>query len=318
MWLSLLAAVGAAFSLVWPLPEPRIERRFEPPPKPWSAGHRGVDLAGPAGQEVVASGPGTIAFAGTVAGRGVVSLVLDGGTSPPLRTTYEPVEPEVSAGERVSAGQPVGTLQAAAGHCGRRVCLHWGLLRGERYLDPLAYVHPVRPVLLPVPSREPTPPTDGPTQTTGDPGAEEGSGAEDDSAVEGRRRAQAVWQAEPRQHAESWRQAESGAGGEESGTSRPTFEDPAESVVAISDRTQPTGAENRPDPGSFALTGPSLALTAAALWAGHRIRAGSPRTPRSPERSRAGRRRRARRSLSRPPRGVRPGRRAAPSPQPPR
>ena len=147
MWLSLCTAL----LLVWPLPEPHVERRFEPPPQPWAAGHRGVDLAGEAGQEVVATGPGTVSFAGSVAGKGVVSILLDDSGDPPLRTTYEPVRPEVSAGERVLAGQVVGTLRVRPTHCGEKACLHWGLRRGKRYLDPLSLVRPERPVLLPVP-----------------------------------------------------------------------------------------------------------------------------------------------------------------------
>src|SRR5215472_334561 len=36
----------AAPVYLWPLPGlPRVVRAFEPPPKPWLPGHRGVDLA---------------------------------------------------------------------------------------------------------------------------------------------------------------------------------------------------------------------------------------------------------------------------------
>lgn len=168
MWLSLCTAL----LLVWPFPEPRVERGFEPPPQPWAAGHRGVDLVGEAGQEVVATGPGVVSFAGSVAGKGVVSVLLDDSGDPPLRTTYEPVRPEVGAGERVSAGQVVGTLRARPTHCGERPCLHWGLRRGERYLDPLSLLRPERPVLLPVPqSADGAPP---PPSPRGAPAAQEG------------------------------------------------------------------------------------------------------------------------------------------------
>ena len=37
---------------VWPLrPEPEVVTGFAPPDSPWGAGHRGVDLAGMAGQD---------------------------------------------------------------------------------------------------------------------------------------------------------------------------------------------------------------------------------------------------------------------------
>jgi len=110
-----------------------IVRRFDPPDQPWLAGHRGVDIEGTAGQVVVAAMDGTVSFAGMVAGRPVITLQHDGG----LSTTYEPVEAAVGAGQRVAAGQPIGTL--VAGHaCPLQACLHWGLRDGSTYLDPLS------------------------------------------------------------------------------------------------------------------------------------------------------------------------------------
>jgi murein DD-endopeptidase MepM/ murein hydrolase activator NlpD len=107
--------------------------------------------AGPlgAGQPVRAALAGTITFAGTLAGRGVV--VVDHGST---RTTYEPVEAQVRVGATVPTGAVLGTLQTGLSHCFPRTCLHWGLLRGETYLDPLSLlgVAPVRllPLALPV------------------------------------------------------------------------------------------------------------------------------------------------------------------------
>jgi hypothetical protein len=59
------------------------------------------------------------------------------------------VNPTEQAGDRVAEGQPLGRLEVAMSHCFPRACLHWGLLRGETYLDPLTLVGagPVR--LLP-------------------------------------------------------------------------------------------------------------------------------------------------------------------------
>jgi hypothetical protein len=92
---------------------------------------------------------GTVTFAGTLAGRGVV--VVDHGAT---RTTYEPVEPVVAVGATLAAGETIGTLQSGLSHCFPRTCLHWGLLRGEVYLDPLSLlgVAPVRLLPLAVPS----------------------------------------------------------------------------------------------------------------------------------------------------------------------
>jgi murein DD-endopeptidase MepM/ murein hydrolase activator NlpD len=131
---------------VWPLlPRPSIAARFDPPASRWGAGHRGVDLVGHAGQVVRTSLPGTVTFAATLAGRGVV--VVDHGD---VRTTYEPVRASVHVGQHVGRGARLGTLQRSSSHCFPGACLHWGLLRGETYLDPLTLVGagPIR--LLPL------------------------------------------------------------------------------------------------------------------------------------------------------------------------
>ncbi|MFI8522058.1 murein hydrolase activator EnvC family protein [Streptomyces sp. NPDC085481] len=142
-----LSLVTAA---VWPVgpPRPEVLRGWEPPPGPYASGHRGLDLAAPPGAEVLAPAPGTVGFAGPVAGRGVLTITLTGTGSPPLRTTYGPVEPLVRTGTVVRAGDPVARV-APGGHC-PRACLHWGLLRGERYLNPLGLLRGGPSRLLPV------------------------------------------------------------------------------------------------------------------------------------------------------------------------
>ncbi|WP_183098979.1 M23 family metallopeptidase [Nocardioides pelophilus] len=130
----------------WPLrPEPDVVALFDPPASPYGPGHRGVDLLGHPGQAVHAALAGTVTFAGSLAGRGVV-VVSHGDT----RTTYEPVAARVSVGASVAQGAILGSLQAFRSHCAPRACLHWGWLRGETYLDPLRLVGagPVR--LLPL------------------------------------------------------------------------------------------------------------------------------------------------------------------------
>jgi murein DD-endopeptidase MepM/ murein hydrolase activator NlpD len=136
---------------VWPLdPEPDVVRRFEPPPTPYDSGHRGVDLAGTMGQAVRAALAGTVGFAGSIGGKPVVT-VLHGGR----RTTYEPVVASVEPGQAVGTGDVLGRLTLTDSHCFPAACLHWGLIRGEDYLDPLTLVgsEPVR--LLPLWRDEP-------------------------------------------------------------------------------------------------------------------------------------------------------------------
>lgn len=154
--LAVLAALGPATPTprphgTWPLgPSHQVVRGFDPPSAPWAAGHRGVDLLGAPGQEVRAAEAGTVTFAGTLAGRGVV--VVDHGER---RTTYEPVTAAVVVGQQVAAGAVIGHLELAMSHCFPRACLHWGLIDGDTYLNPLTLVGagPVR--LLPLDGARP-------------------------------------------------------------------------------------------------------------------------------------------------------------------
>jgi murein DD-endopeptidase MepM/ murein hydrolase activator NlpD len=125
--------------------DPAVTRAFQPPPTRYAAGHRGIDLAGVAGQPVLAAGAGMVVFAGLVAGRPVVSVEHAGG----LRTTYEPVQPGIAAGQVVARGAPLGVLVPGHGGCPVEACLHWGLRRGQSYLDPLSLLRPPRVRLLP-------------------------------------------------------------------------------------------------------------------------------------------------------------------------
>ncbi len=143
---SLATRLRAAAGWRWPLAgTPHLVRRFDPPPQPWLPGHRGVDLAASPGMPVLAAGGGTVVYAGVLAGRGVVSVDHPSG----LRTTYEPVEPLVSAGDMVAAGTVLGLLTAGHPGCAASACLHWGLRRGAVYLDPLAVLGLARVRLLP-------------------------------------------------------------------------------------------------------------------------------------------------------------------------
>ncbi|MGH3521122.1 MAG: M23 family metallopeptidase [Haloechinothrix sp.] len=122
--------------LSWPLtPAPDVLRPFEPPASPYGPGHRGVDLRATTGQSVLSADTGVVVFAGLLAGRGVVSIDHD-----MLRTTYEPVDPLVAVGEQVYAGQVIGTVMAGHPGCPVSACLHWGVRRGEEYLNPLVLV----------------------------------------------------------------------------------------------------------------------------------------------------------------------------------
>jgi murein DD-endopeptidase MepM/ murein hydrolase activator NlpD len=132
------SAGADGYRLDWPLkPRPAVLRLFDAPSPNWQRGHRGVDLAGAAGQPVYAAGAGTVVFAGDLAGRPVVSVAHPGG----LRTSYEPVVASVRPGQLVSAGSVLGELAAGHDGCPGAACLHWGAMWGPAanadYVDPL-------------------------------------------------------------------------------------------------------------------------------------------------------------------------------------
>jgi murein DD-endopeptidase MepM/ murein hydrolase activator NlpD len=134
-------SVGAG----WQPPVPGdVVRPVDLPSRPWLSGHRGVDLAASAGAAVVAPSAGTVTFAGQVAGRPV--LVVSHGA---LRSTLEPVDAVLPPGSVVAAGDQVGVVSSTApGHCDPATCLHWGVRRGEQYLDPLALLGRAEPIVL--------------------------------------------------------------------------------------------------------------------------------------------------------------------------
>jgi murein DD-endopeptidase MepM/ murein hydrolase activator NlpD len=141
------AGVVAAPSWRWPLsPRPAVLRDFDPPPKPWLSGHRGVDLeAASGGVQVTSPAPGTVSFVGVVVDRPVITIDHGNG----LRSSFEPVDSTLAAGSVVAAGQPIGTL--LAGHCAATSCVHWGVRRGDDYVNPLQFVMDLRPsILLPL------------------------------------------------------------------------------------------------------------------------------------------------------------------------
>jgi murein DD-endopeptidase MepM/ murein hydrolase activator NlpD len=129
----------------WPLsPRPAVLRAFDPPAQPWLSGHRGVDLeAAHDGAPVISPAAGTVSFVGTVVDRPVITIDHGNG----LRSSFEPVASSLTAGSAVAAGDVLGQVQA--GHCGPAPpCLHWGVRRGEDYVNPLAFVMDLRPSVL--------------------------------------------------------------------------------------------------------------------------------------------------------------------------
>ena len=126
-----------------------IAAPFDPPQSAWGAGHRGIDVWLEEGEPVVSPGDGVVTFAGEVAGRGIVVVLHASG----LRSTLEPVTASVSVGDPVVGGDHVGVLEARGSHCAPRTCLHWGVRRGDDYVDPLDVLSGYGPIRL-LPLRE--------------------------------------------------------------------------------------------------------------------------------------------------------------------
>jgi murein DD-endopeptidase MepM/ murein hydrolase activator NlpD len=92
---------------------------------------------------------GTVRFAGILAGRPVLSL--DHGND--VISSFEPVITRLRQGQPVRRDDVLGWVGGGPTHCAPAICLHWGVRKNGRYIDPLLLL-PVRPgpaVLLPMP-----------------------------------------------------------------------------------------------------------------------------------------------------------------------
>ncbi|MDJ0337210.1 M23 family metallopeptidase [Cryobacterium sp. PH31-O1] len=129
----------------WPLAgPPLVTRAFLAPASAYASGHRGIDLAAEARQPVLAPHDGVVSFAGPVVDRPVLSIAQPGD----VIVTVEPVDAVVAVGDRVRAGQVIGTV-GNGGHCPPG-CLHLGVRLHGFYVSPLRYFDKLpRAVLLP-------------------------------------------------------------------------------------------------------------------------------------------------------------------------
>ncbi|MEO0023770.1 MAG: hypothetical protein RL196_211 [Actinomycetota bacterium] len=128
---------------IYPVSSTEVVRDFLSPNGDYSAGHRGIDFATVEGESVLAVADGVVRFAGSVAGRGVVSINLaDGYTA-----EVEPVCPLVATGDSVLPGRKVATVcSGEVSHCAT-TCLHLSArrfsaeyARGFGYLSPLLFL----------------------------------------------------------------------------------------------------------------------------------------------------------------------------------
>ncbi|HKG65480.1 MAG TPA: M23 family metallopeptidase, partial [Solirubrobacteraceae bacterium] len=142
----MLALALAALTLAPPV-SGVIERPFAYEGDPFARGHhRGVDLAAAPGTPVRAACSGRVTFAGR-AGVGAVAMRCGR-----FSVTHLPLHPAVRAGDRVSAGAPLGTVARSREHEG----LHLGVRTASDrlgYVDPAPLLRDRRPPALPVAPR---------------------------------------------------------------------------------------------------------------------------------------------------------------------
>ncbi|PVE95774.1 M23 family metallopeptidase [Microbacterium sp. TPD7012] len=130
---------------LWPLDGVRqVVEPYRAPAHAYGAGHRGVDLAAPAGTVVLAPAAGVIAYQGTVVDRPLLTIEHHGG----LVSTFEPLQSPLRPGDAVSAGDAIGVV-AVGGHATPGT-LHLGVRLDGAYINPMILFGDVpRAVLLP-------------------------------------------------------------------------------------------------------------------------------------------------------------------------
>ena len=113
-------------------------RGFVPPPTPFSAGHRGIDIAAAFGTPVHAPADGVVTFAGFVAGE--LFVTIDHGDG--YRSTDSWLgQSLVKKGQSVSRGDVVAL--SGRGHPEMsEPQLHFGVRIGDTYIDPLTVLRP--------------------------------------------------------------------------------------------------------------------------------------------------------------------------------
>jgi murein DD-endopeptidase MepM/ murein hydrolase activator NlpD len=139
-WLADAPAAGQATVVTYrpPVDAPVIDP-FRAPTSPYGPGNRGIEYATVPGSVVRTVAPGSVSFAGMVAGTRYVTVTHADG----LRSSYGGLASiSVAQGAELAAGAEVGR----AGHT-----LHLGIRRGEEYLDPEALFAAAAPLVRLIP-----------------------------------------------------------------------------------------------------------------------------------------------------------------------
>jgi murein DD-endopeptidase MepM/ murein hydrolase activator NlpD len=135
---------GSARGWVWPVRGARIAAPYAAPAHAYGPGHRGIDLEPRGDAHVRSPADGVVAFSGTVAGRGILTIDHGGG----LVTTLEPIASDLHPGDAVTATEEVGEI-SSGGHVAAGT-IHFGVRLNGAYVNPLLLLGGVpRAILLP-------------------------------------------------------------------------------------------------------------------------------------------------------------------------
>ena len=142
-WVADAPAAGQATVVTYrpPVDAPVIDP-FRAPTSPYGPGNRGIEYATVPGTVVRAVAPGTVSFAGVVAGTRYVTVTHADG----LRSSY---------GGLASVSVAQGAVLAAGAEVGRAGdTLHLGIRRGDEYLDPETLFAAAAPLVRLIPVAE--------------------------------------------------------------------------------------------------------------------------------------------------------------------
>lgn len=141
-WLADVPAAGQATVAYRPPVDAPVIDPFRPPTSPYGPGNRGIDYATVPGTVVRTIAPGTVSFAGVVAGTRYVTVTHADG----LRSSYGGLAAiSVTQGARLGVGAEVGRSGDT---------LHLGVRRGDEYLDPEALFAAAAPLVRLIPVAE--------------------------------------------------------------------------------------------------------------------------------------------------------------------
>jgi murein DD-endopeptidase MepM/ murein hydrolase activator NlpD len=108
-----------------------ILRRIQP--------HNGIDFSAPTGTPVWAAAAGTVTWAGPKGPNGNLVAITHGGGYQSFYAHLHRIQPGITRGAHVNQRQPIGQVGTTGRSTGPH--LHFGLKRGNQFVDPAAVLN---------------------------------------------------------------------------------------------------------------------------------------------------------------------------------